>query len=227
MTVQANTHSIITITKRIKAGGLVGKGLLNRLEAQESKMFGVTPGKGRVAPNDTNSVAKCESQELELIDVKCELNPERLNMCGSKAEVVLAALRHLQRAVESKEDLSYLSDIIDPESLRHSPIDPLCEEINLGLVEEHYQVAAMSTSHLTEEDRDALIASIEQGEQMVLQRQAGFFLKLYAEGSPENYRHGVSDTLSDIIRWAVQSGYRMIEFDADADVLPQFPVFEW
>ena len=92
---------------------------------------------------------------------------------------------------------------------------------------EEYKVVAMSTSHLTEEDRDLLVEAVNDADQMVLERETGFFIKLFDEEVPHNYRHGHSETIKDIIRWAHDSGYRMIEFDSDAEVLNQFPVFEW
>ena len=60
-------------------------------------------------------------------------------------------------------------------------------------------------------------------------RETGFFIKLYEDEQSEdvNLYHGYSETIKDIIRWAYESGYRMIEFDCDANVLPQFPVFDW
>ncbi len=145
----------------------------------------------------------------------------------NKVSVVLAALRHFQGAIEAGEDLLYLSDIVDLDALNHPEIDQLCEEINIGREAEFYRVVAMSTGHLTEEDRDKLAEAVNDGDQMVLQRESGFFLKLFNKESPGNYRHGHSETIKDIIRWACQSGCRMIEFDCDAPTLPQFPVFDW
>jgi len=92
---------------------------------------------------------------------------------------------------------------------------------------EDYKVVVLSTAHLTEEDRDALAEAVADGEQMVLQRETGFYLKLYPEDTPDNFRHGHSDSIKNIIRWAHQAGYRMIEFDCDAAVMQGFPVFDW
>lgn len=96
---------------------------------------------------------------------------------------------------------------------------------------EEYMTVAMSTAHLTKEDLDALEAAEREDDQMVLKRESGYFIKLYdvcdEEGVERNYRHGHSDTIKDIIRWALESGYRMIEFDGDATVMAQFPTFEW
>ncbi|MEE8056408.1 MAG: hypothetical protein V3T17_01035 [Pseudomonadales bacterium] len=84
---------------------------------------------------------------------------------------------------------------------------------------------AINTGHLTEADCDALVDVVNGGELMVQKRQSVFFLKLLEEEPQSNFRHGHSKTIKDIIRWAYQSGYRMIEFDCGAKVLPQFPVF--
>jgi hypothetical protein len=99
---------------------------------------------------------------------------------------------------------------------------------------ETYQVVALSTGHLTHEDRNALDNAASEGDPMVLKRDTGFFIKFYPadtednEGiSPSNLRHGHSATLKDIIRWALKCGYSMIEFDCDADALDQFPTYDW
>lgn len=96
---------------------------------------------------------------------------------------------------------------------------------------EEYMTVAMSTAHLTKEDLEALVQAAREDDQMVLTRESGYFIKLYDacddEGVDRNYRHGHSDTIKDIIRWALESGYRMIEFDGDATVMAQFPTFEW
>lgn len=150
---------------------------------------------------------------------------------GKNASLILAALKHFHGAIEAGEDLSYLGDVIDLDSLDHHSIHHLCEEIKTDRSEEHYRAVAMSTAHLTEEDRAALAEAVDNGDQMVLQRQSaflqqGFFLKLFDAETPQNFRHGHSETIKNIIRWAHQSGYRLIEFDCDAEKLALFPVFE-
>lgn len=92
---------------------------------------------------------------------------------------------------------------------------------------EEYKVVALSTGHLTEADRDALADAINDGDHMVLQRESGFFLKLYEENTCLNLCHGHSESIKEIIQWAHKAGYLMLEFDADAMVLPQFPVYDW
>lgn len=149
-----------------------------------------------------------------------------LDIAGQNMGVIIAALRHLQRSIEAGENLTAIGDIVELDSLDPKSIDLICEEINLGREEEHYQVVAMSTSHLTEADRDSLLGAVGQRDQMVLQRDTGFFVKLFVDETESNFRHGDSETIKNIIRWAHRSGYQMIEFDCDAAVLPRFPVFD-
>ena len=93
---------------------------------------------------------------------------------------------------------------------------------------EEYKVVTLSTGHLTERDRDLLQeAADDQDETMVISRVYGFFIKLYPDLEPSNFRHGHSESIKEIIRWAHSNGYRMIEFDCDAAMLPQFPVYNW
>lgn len=91
---------------------------------------------------------------------------------------------------------------------------------------ECYQVIAMSTAHLTAEDRTSLSLAAREGDGMVFERDTGYFIKLYEPGEPGNYRHGHSDAIKAIIRWALYEGYRMIEIDCDAEELPHFPTFD-
>lgn len=93
--------------------------------------------------------------------------------------------------------------------------------------EESYSVVAISTSHLTESDTVLLSQSFINGEQMTLQRHTGFFIKLYSHDLSSNLKDTYSCSLKDIIKWAFKSGYRMIEFDRDADCHPGFEVHEW
>jgi len=96
--------------------------------------------------------------------------------------------------------------------------------------EECYRVVSINSGHLTQADNDALTAAADDvDETMVMSRETGFFIKLYEdeENAGCNLCHGHSETIKVIIQWAHQSGYRMIEFDCDAQVLAKFPVFNW
>ena len=46
--------------------------------------------------------------------------------------LILAALRHLERALVSGEDLGYLSDIISLNGYKPSQIDAICQWVNFG-----------------------------------------------------------------------------------------------
>ena len=92
---------------------------------------------------------------------------------------------------------------------------------------EEYSVCAVSTGHLTQSDRDALKEAALSNDPMIMKRLSGFFVKLYPHDISSNYHQDWSESLKNIICWVHESGYQMIEFDCDAGVLPQFPVFDW
>jgi hypothetical protein len=97
---------------------------------------------------------------------------------------------------------------------------------------EAYSAVALCISHMTLEDRNALMeAADDPDENMVMGRDTGIFIKLYAEADgdegPFNLRHGHSEDLKRIIRWAVASGFQLIEFDSAAPEIEGFPVFDW
>lgn len=141
--------------------------------------------------------------------------------------ILLSALRHLQKAIEAGANLSYLSDIVDLGTVTSEEIDALCACLNVGHEEaEEYRVLAVSTSHLHKSDIHGMECAARTGtEQMLMERDTGFFLKLYEEDTePErNVRPEWSNDANRIIRWAYVHGYRMIEFDADAQTMDTFP----
>jgi len=92
---------------------------------------------------------------------------------------------------------------------------------------ETYMAVAISTAHLTQKDIDALgEAAADDGENMVMARKTGFFVKLYGHDQTSNLRHGHSQTIKDILRWAFGAGWNLVEFDRDADTVDIFPVFD-
>ena len=62
---------------------------------------------------------------------------------------------------------------------------------------------------------------------MVLERDTGFFVKLYSDEPDMNINPKYSDSLVQIINWAQQTGHRMIEFDGDADAHSEFMTHSW
>ena len=93
---------------------------------------------------------------------------------------------------------------------------------------EAYRVVALSTGHLTIEDRDALQDAADDAEEtMVMSRSSGFFIKLCDLADEGDLRHGHSESIKRIIQWAKGLGFQMIELDMDADTLPCFPIYDW
>jgi hypothetical protein len=95
---------------------------------------------------------------------------------------------------------------------------------------ETYKVAALCTAHLTEKDSELLkIAGDDPDENMVMSREYGFFIKLYSDEAAvnDNYRHGHSEAINNIIAWALAHGVELIEFDRDAGCVDGFPTFDW
>lgn len=90
---------------------------------------------------------------------------------------------------------------------------------------ENYRVVVMSTAHLTESDNETLTTCASNGVQAVLHKQSGFIVTVY-ENDTYNERMFGSETLKNIILWAKNAGFSKIEFNCDANVLPQFPAFE-
>lgn len=84
---------------------------------------------------------------------------------------------------------------------------------------EEYKIVALSTGLLTDDDMQSIRNHILQAHDtdnnsMMFERNTGFFLKLYDE------KHSYDDelinqNLKNIIFWAIDNKYRMIEFDRD------------
>lgn len=112
------------------------------------------------------------------------------------------------------------------EAIDANGIAALRERLANAQAPETYGVMAVSTAHLTMDDHQHLHAQSEDSN-MVMARDTGYFIKLYQD--PEhndslamNRSANYSDTLNELIRFAVRNGYQMIEFDADAHILEEF-----
>ena len=110
---------------------------------------------------------------------------------------------------------------------------------------EEYKVLAISTSHLSKEDTSVfhslshhhLDAYDHPFRHMVMARDTGWFIKLYDEADyndlvtyPQAIGEGMrfSPALHKIIMFAHSNGYRMIEFDRDAEEYPNlFETYDW
>ena len=94
---------------------------------------------------------------------------------------------------------------------------------------ETYTVMVLSTAHLTPQDTEVLSEQAKNPDEwMIMEREPGFFIKLYAFADHEgDNRFSHSETLKNIIRYALANGHQMIEFDRDAvEMVDLFPVFD-
>ena len=89
---------------------------------------------------------------------------------------------------------------------------------------EVYRCAALSSAHLGPDDRRALTRYVESGaEQMVTERDTGFFVKLYEEwacNAEAAFMRALSKRTRALIQALHRAGFRLIEFDGDAILLP-------
>jgi hypothetical protein len=92
---------------------------------------------------------------------------------------------------------------------------------------ETYSVVCLSTGHLTAPDVVEL-KRLACNPGMVLERDYGFFLKLFsADYKDENLSDLYSPELNSIIKWACQRGFQMVEFDQAAGEVAHFPTHDW
>jgi hypothetical protein len=93
---------------------------------------------------------------------------------------------------------------------------------------ERYQVVALSTSHITEGDADALADLSAFAKTLsVMQRETGFFIKLSPEYPKMNLREEFSPALLNIIQSALDQGISMVELDNRAPEIDNLPTFDW
>ena len=91
---------------------------------------------------------------------------------------------------------------------------------------ESFKVLVLSTAHYEIED-DAELEDLCSDSDMMMSRQHGYYIKLYNDAEL-NDKTCLSNSCRAIIKWALENGYRAVEFDCDADTYPDlFPVFEW
>ena len=91
---------------------------------------------------------------------------------------------------------------------------------------ETYQVIALSTSHIEEDDTGALrIAAFQTN--MVIERESGFFIKLYMNDLAGNLRGDYSPSLCKVIEFAFNNDFQMIELDSDAEAIPELDQHDW
>lgn len=92
--------------------------------------------------------------------------------------------------------------------------------------EDTYKAIGIYIGHLSKPDREALKELSEDGEvTMVMERDTGFFVKLYDEAKYNVYGE-LSDLANNILAFAYEAGFRMIEFDCDATAYDCLPCFD-
>lgn len=92
---------------------------------------------------------------------------------------------------------------------------------------ESYRVMAISISHITELDSTFLSKLANDGDNMIMERDSGFFIKLYGDELELNEREELSVSLNKIITHACNHGFQMIEIDQAIPALDIFRVHEW
>ena len=96
--------------------------------------------------------------------------------------------------------------------------------------EDQYKVICMSTGHITEQDARRL-GSMAGEHSMIMEREAGFLVKLYMDNdSEENLERdypGMSHEFYDILSLTRECGFQMVEFDRDATLYESVPSFNW
>lgn len=102
----------------------------------------------------------------------------------------------------------------------------------IATTDDEYRTVCVSTAHLRSEDIKALDALCETN--MVMHRDTGFFVKLYEDidhydmslpGAENSKYRLLSDECLTILRDAHDAGYRMVEFDSDAEKYEPYPEF--
>lgn len=104
----------------------------------------------------------------------------------------------------------------------------------LGAIDEfknakdQYKVISVCTSHIEDSDRLALNALTENSEHtMISSTIYGWRVKLYEELKLNLEYLGISMAVKRILFAAHKAGFRMVEFDCDAERYENLPEFEW
>jgi GT2 family glycosyltransferase len=95
-----------------------------------------------------------------------------------------------------------------------------------------YQCICINLSHLKDDDKHALDCMTQ--ESMVMERDTGWFVKLYeVDGEPKSVEEcykqmypGATDNLLSILCAVYRAGFRLIEFDIDALLVDELRVFD-
>lgn len=139
-------------------------------------------------------------------------------------QILLVALKHLEQSILAGQSIVHLNEVGDVAAITSEQINCLSASFSNR---ETYLALALSSCHLSDEDEADLTRLAKQGGS-VMARDVGFFLKLPQSEFIDEFieADGLSESLSNIVRWASNHDFALIEFDCDADVFEQFPVYE-
>jgi len=99
----------------------------------------------------------------------------------------------------------------------------------MSQINEEYKCLCLSTSHMTKVDENTLRCMINASEtNMATKRDTGFFVKLY-EDQVSNLDSwvGMGADFHAAMNYALEEGYRLIEFDCDAQVNDNLRTHDW
>lgn len=92
---------------------------------------------------------------------------------------------------------------------------------------DQYKTLCVSTAHLTPDDMEAIdVLAKDIDCNMITGRDTGWFVKLYEESEYNKKYRDCSEHFHYILITALNSGYRMIEFDSQAEQYDYFPLFD-
>ena len=91
---------------------------------------------------------------------------------------------------------------------------------------ETYQVIALSTSHIEEDDTSALCIAAFQTN-IVMERESSFFITVYMNDVAGNLSGDYSPSLCKVIEFAFNNNFEMIELDSDAEAIPELDQHDW
>lgn len=146
--------------------------------------------------------------------------------------VIRAALRWFQSCKNGEHNMLEVCDILDPDSVASGQLKALSSAIESVPQTESYATLVLSTAHLTQSDADNLevAGDIPELRYWIQDTGVGFRIKLNASlllQELESQGLVLSDSFRKLVSYAVACGYRALDLDRDADVIPGLESFDW
>ena len=150
----------------------------------------------------------------------------------SNRDIILAALRNLQRDLANGSDLSEMGDIVSDGNLTQEFIDHLCDAVNPSSNGdfESYSMLVISTAHIREEDAQRFenVERLDDPRYRVHLTGYGYRVRLHQDLYQDELAElGLSEAVWNVLRFALARGYGGVEFDCDADIRDELPQFDW